>query len=234
MMGGRTGPLAWVILSRLGARRRVRSWETPHCGTPSVCWGWEAWPATPGDPSTHTQPQTLPRVPGRAGHAQPLTSRLQRRQEQQGQLQGQPHGLAPLPGERTGRALKARREACGGAGGDSAPGVRTRLLQRMEEGGAFPKPAHPDSDRHFLYQPGFFFSFIAKGLPCGQCRGSHGLGLLAPVFTLGAGPDLRPLGLRPSAPVSCLTSPWLVVSVSLLPGEGAAPISEGRLLLRCL
>ena len=143
MMGGRTGPLAWVILSRLGARRRVRGWETPHCGTPSVCWGWEAWPATPGDPSTHTQPQTLPRVPGRAGHAQPLTSRLQRRQEQQGQLQGQPHGLAPLPGERTGRALKARREACGGAGGDSAPGVRTRLLQRTEEGGGLPQTRPP-------------------------------------------------------------------------------------------
>ena len=199
----------------------MRGWENLHCGTPSVCWGWEAWPATPGDPATHTQPQTLPRVPGRAGHAQPLTS-LKRRQEQQGQLQGQPHGLAPLPGERTGRALKARREACGGAGGDSAPGVRTRLLQRTEEGGAFPKPAHPDSDRHFLYQPGCFFSFIAKGLPCGQCRGSHGLGLHAPVFTLGAGPDLLPLGLCPSAPVSRLTSPWLVVSVSLLPGEGVA------------
>lgn len=82
--------------------------------------------------------------------------------------------------------------------------------------GAFPKPAHPDSDGHFLYQPGFFFSFVAKGPPCGHCRGSHGLGLLAPVFTLGAGPDLRPLGLPPSAPVSRLTSPWLAASVSLL------------------
>ena len=81
---------------------------------PFICWGWEAWSATPGDPSTHTQPQPLPRVPGRAGQFRPLTSLQRRWQQQQGQQQGQPHGLALLPGEKTGRALKARQEALGG------------------------------------------------------------------------------------------------------------------------
>lgn len=139
-----------------------------------------------------------------------------------GSSRGSPMALPPSRVRGQAEPSRPDGRPVGGARGDSAPGVRTRLLQRTEEGGAFPKPAHPDRDRHFLYQPGFFFFYVAKGLPCGQCRGSHGLGLPAPVFTLGAGPDLCPLDLCPSAPVSRLTSPWLAVSVSLLPGKGAA------------
>ena len=128
---------------------------------PFVCWGWEAWPATPGDPSTHTQPQPLPGVPGRAGHSQPLTSLQRRWQQQQGQQQGQPHGLAFLPVEKTGRA-KARQEALGGPWGSLS--TRSEDQAPSEDGGGWgpsPNPPTPDSDWHFLYQPGFFFSFIA-------------------------------------------------------------------------
>ena len=139
---------------------------------PFVCWGWEAWPATPGDPSTHTQPQLLPGVPGRAGHSQPLTSLQRRRQQQQGQQQGQPHGLALLPGEKTGRD-KARQEALGGPWGSLS--TRSEDQAPSEDGGGWgpsPNPPTPTVTGTSFINLASSFPLLQKGLPVVSAKGA--------------------------------------------------------------
>lgn len=70
---------------------------------------------------------------------------------------------------------------------------------------AFPKLTGPQNDQHFLYQSGFFFSYIAKVLPCGQSPESHERG---PSFILMLRAVVLPLAMcglssAASAPGPC-------------------------------
>jgi hypothetical protein len=54
---GRSVPLACCPpLSRLRGGKRVKGREWTHPMEPAFCWGWEAWPPPPTEPSAHAQP----------------------------------------------------------------------------------------------------------------------------------------------------------------------------------